>query len=76
MLTSEFAANLYGNQYIQMDFKQGNDSYVEKFLLLENEETKTTELKIVCGPYSLDEFEIQNEILKKWAQKVKEFSEN
>ena len=76
VLTSEFAANLYGNQYIQMDFKQGNDSYVEKFLLLENEETKTTELKIVCGPYSLDEFEIQNEILKKWAQKVKEFSEN
>ena len=75
VLTSEFAANLYGNHYIQMDFKQGNDSYVEKFLLLENEETKSTELKIVCGPYSLDEFETQNEILKKWAQKVKEFSE-
>ena len=73
--TSEFAANLYGNHYIQIDSELGNSQYVEKFLLLDNEETKSTELKIVCGPYSNTDFEIQKNILNRWAQKVRELSE-
>lgn len=73
-VTSEFAANLYGNQYIQIDCMADQYQYVEKFLLLENEETKNTELKIVCGPYRAD-FEAQKVILNEWALKVKELSE-
>tara|TARA_B110000977_G_C11043247_1_gene479586 strand:+ start:273 stop:1178 length:906 start_codon:yes stop_codon:yes gene_type:complete len=75
MITSEFSAYLFDNQYIQIDFKLGDEAYVEKFLLLENEETKTNELKIVCGPYYEDDYEIQKEILNKWAHKVKTLSE-
>ena len=73
-VTSEFADNLFGNQYIQIDFKIGDMSYVEKFLLLENQETKMTELQIVCGPY-LDDFDKQQAIIMNWAKKVKELSE-
>ena len=74
VITSEFAGNVWGNLYIQIDFKSGNYQYVEKFLLLENQQTKKTELQIVCGPYGTD-FEKQKFILNNWAQKVKEISE-
>ncbi len=73
-ITSEFAATLFGNQYIQIDYALDNYQYTEKFLLLTNEETQKTELKIVCGPYG-DDFENQETILKAWAQKVKNLSE-
>jgi hypothetical protein len=73
-ITSEYADILFGNYYVQIDGKSENNEYVEKFLLLENKETKTTELKIVCGPYAAD-YEEQKNILYNWAQKVKELSE-
>lgn len=72
ILTSSFADKLFGNFYIQNDYD--NLHYNEKFLLLENEQTQITELKIVCGPYG-DDFENQKLILNYWAQKVKEMSE-
>ena len=75
VITSEFAANLYGNHYIQIDSELGDSQYVAKFLLLDNEQSKSTELKIVCGPYSNDDFETQKDILNSWALKVKELSE-
>jgi len=68
--TSLYADLLFGNYYIQNDYSQ----YNEKFLLLEDEQTKHTELKIVSGPYNND-FEKQVAILNKWIQKVKELSE-
>ena len=74
-ITSEFAANLYGNHYIQIDSKLNDSHYVEKFLLLDNEDANNTELKIVCGPYSKVDFEIQNKILSNWSKKVKALSE-
>jgi hypothetical protein len=67
---ARFADELFGNFYIQNDYTE----FTEKFLLLENSETKTTELKIVCGPFKTD-FENQKTILNAWAQKVKELSE-
>ena len=73
-ITAEYAANLYGNQYIQIDGEKDDYQYVEKFLLLENKNTHITEFKIVCGPYGND-FEIQKTILNNWAKKVKELSE-
>jgi len=72
-LTSQYANKLFGNLYIQNDYKNGH--YNEKFLLIENKETKKTELKIVCGPFEYD-FENQKSILLEWAQKVKELSED
>ena len=72
--TSDFAANLYGNQYIQIDWEVDDYQYVEKFLLLENKEAKTTDFSIVCGPYN-DDFMSQKLILNRWAQRVKELSE-
>lgn len=73
-LTSEFAGDVWGNQYIQIDYELGDDQYVEKFFIGENQESKNSELIIVCGPYS-DDFKDQKVILEKWAQKVKELSE-
>ena len=73
-ITSEFAGNLYGNQYIQIDSEYEIYQYVEKFLLSENDQTKKSELHIVCGPYG-DDFENQRFILNAWAQTVKELSE-
>lgn len=67
---ARYADVLFGNFYIQNDYTE----FTEKFLLLENSETKTTELKIVCGPFTVD-FEAQKAILNEWSQKVKELSE-
>ncbi|WP_372802138.1 hypothetical protein [Lutibacter sp.] len=72
ILTSQFARKLFGNFYIQNDYK--NALYNEKFLLLENLVSKNTELKIVCGPFK-DDYENQKNILIEWASKVKELSE-
>ena len=74
LITSEFAGNLYGNQYIQIDSEYEIYQYVEKFLVSENDQTKKSELLIVCGPYG-DDFENQRIILNAWSQKVKELSE-
>ena len=74
LITSEFAGNLYGNQYIQIDCEYKAYQYVEKFLISENDQTKKSELHIVCGPYE-DDFKNQKFILNKWTQKVKELSE-
>ena len=71
-IISSYANKLFGNFYIQNDYDYLQ--YNEKFLLLENAQTKNTELKIVCGPYD-DDFETQKSILNNWAQKVKELSE-
>lgn len=74
-ITSEFADDLYGNKYIQIDYESDNKQYVEKFLLLDDEQTKSTAFQILCGPYG-DDFDNQKIILENWAQKVKELSEN
>ena len=72
VLNFSYSGKLFGNFYIQNDSE--HLQYNEKFLLLGNEQTNHTELKIVCGPYD-DDFEIQKNILNDWARKVKELSE-
>jgi hypothetical protein len=71
---SEYAGELYGNMYIQIDTELADYQYVQKFFLSENEETKKSELTIVCGPYGAD-FKEQKKTLNAWAEKVKELSE-
>jgi len=73
-LTAEYADDLFGNKYAQIDYELNDYQYVEKFLLLENPKNKTTELKIVCGPYQSD-YETQLLIIENWSNKVKELSE-
>lgn len=72
-LSSAYADRLFGNFYIQNDCLDLN--YTEKFLLIDDRETKTTELTIVSGPFNKDDFEEQKEILIKWSEEVKELSE-
>lgn len=73
-MTSEYANKLYSCWYIQNDYLIDSVGYVEKFLLLRDEETNQTKLKIVCGPFK-DDFETQQFVLHQWAEKVKELSE-
>jgi hypothetical protein len=70
--SSEYADLLFGNYYIQNDYKDNH--YNQKFLLLENEYTKMTELRIVCGPHT-DDYDTHKNIISKWAGKVKDLSE-
>lgn len=72
-ITAAYGSKLYGNFYIQNDYKEL--SYTEKFMLIEDELTGKTNFKIVCGPF-FDDFEMQQNVLKKWGKKVKEMSEN
>lgn len=72
VLISSYSDRLFGSFYIQNDYHEQN--YTQKFLLMEDSEKKTTELKIVCGPYGSD-YEDQKRVIAKWAQKVKELSE-
>ena len=71
--SNRYADQLFGNFYIQNDYFQSN--YSEKFLLLENELTHTTDLQIVVGPFT-SQFESQKNRLMQWAQTVKRISES
>lgn len=73
-MTSEYADKLFGCWYIQNDYLINNNSFVEKFLLLENEEQTETELKIAVGPFGND-YNSQKFILTNWMNKVKQLSE-
>lgn len=70
--TASVGGKVFGCYYVQNDYDQGQ--FTEKFLLLENQETKITQLVITCGPYTAD-FENQKIALTEWAQKVKALSE-
>ena len=48
--------------------------YNEKFLLIESELLKNTELQIVCGPFT-DDFEAQKVLINTWSEKMKKLSE-
>ena len=71
-LTASYKGDLFGNFYIQNDYDRMQ--YNEKFLLIKNELTNQTELKIVCGPYT-DDFAQQKININKWALSIKRLSE-
>lgn len=71
-LTSDFADQLFGNYYVQNTYDRL--AYTEKFFVSEDQESKTSELIIVCGPFG-DDYDTQKDVLMNWAQKVKELSE-
>lgn len=65
---------LWENMYIQVDYNFDGYHYCEKFLILEDKETKKTILHVVAGPYGAD-IEAQKVVWQNWLQKVREFSE-
>lgn len=67
---ARYADILFGNFYIQNDYTE----FTEKFMLVENSQTKMTELKVICGPFEND-FDEQKKIIELWANKVKALSE-
>lgn len=70
--TALYGDILFGNYYAQNDFE--HNAFTEKFLILQDQETGATTLKIVCGPFAAD-FETQKKAINKWAQEVKVLSE-
>ena len=70
MQTAGYGDKLFGNFYIQNDYA----NYNEKFLLLEDQKSHQTTLKIVSGPHD-DDYETQEAIIKAWAKQVKVLSE-
>ncbi len=75
IITSAYAGDLWGSKYVQIDAESDDAQYVEKFLVLQNEETKRSDLIIVCGPYG-DDYETQRDILTNWGEMVKGLSED
>lgn len=71
-LTAKFSGDVFGNAYIQNDYEK--NMFTEKILLIENHENKTTEVKVVFGPFEND-YDEQKAIIEIWANKVKELSE-
>lgn len=74
VVTTGIITASWENLYIQVDYNFDGYHYAEKFLILENENTNTTQLHIACGPYGED-FEDQIIVWNNWLQKVKELSE-
>jgi hypothetical protein len=62
------------NMYVQIDYNNDGNHYAQKFLLLENEDKKGTQLHLVSGPYD-GNYETQKTAWTNWLQKVKELSE-
>ena len=73
-MTNAFGELLFGCYYIQNDYLIEQESYVEKFLLVENEDENYTELKITCGPYATKDYEKQKILLEHWANTVKKLA--
>jgi len=71
-LTNAYANLLFGNYYAQNDYDSLH--YSEKFLLLEDQESGYTELKIVCGPFG-DDYDKQKKEIIAWSKKLKTLNE-
>lgn len=65
---------LWENMYIQVDYNFSGYHYCEKYLILENKESKTTKIHVAAGPYGED-IEAQKVVWQNWLQKVRELSE-
>jgi hypothetical protein len=72
-LTATYADDLFGNYYVQNDYSQSN--FTEKFLVLSKEDSSTTELQIMCGPF-IEDYDTQKLLLDNWVKQLKVLSEN
>ena len=65
---------LFGSLYLHIDYDFEGRHYTEKLLILEDSETKTSELHIVSGPIP-ENFELKKDEWLNWLTKVKTTSE-
>lgn len=61
--------------YLQVDYHLAGRTDVEKILILFDEFTNKTTLRIVCGPFG-DDLDAKKILWTSWIQKVKELSES
>jgi hypothetical protein len=69
---SRYGTKLFGNYYIQNDYLENN--YTEKVLVLENEDTKSSEMIMLFGPFGVDYPKLEK-TLTEWSKEVKRLSE-
>lgn len=62
------------DMYIQVDYNDGNQHYVEKMLMIEDEGKPTTEFQFTAGPFYGD-YDVQKVKWDRWFKKVIELSE-
>ena len=65
---------LFGNIYLQVNNVLNGHPFVEKVLLLNEDEGKTSKIQVVFGPY-LDGYEAENQKWQNWIEEVKRMSE-
>ncbi len=62
------------NTYFQIDYDLDGVQYVEKFFMSQNQDTQSTQFRVVAGPFATD-FESKKMDWNNWYAKVKELSE-
>lgn len=62
------------DSYVQVDYNLEGDHYVEKMLLVENENNSSTKIHMVIGPFE-DNYVLQKLVWENWIKKVVEMSE-
>lgn len=73
-VSSGVLTSFWLDTYLQVDYNIAGRNDVEKILILFDEFTNRTVLRIVCGPFDHD-FEAKKAQWAQWLQKVKELSE-
>lgn len=74
ILSTGIVTASWENMYIQVDYNFSGYHYVEKFLILENEDDNSISLHLTAGPYTSD-YKAQLEVWQKWLEKIKELAE-
>lgn len=72
-LSTGFVTASWENMYIQIDYNFSGYHYVEKYLILDNEDNSVS-LHLTAGPYSSD-IEAQKVVWGNWLNKLKELAE-
>ena len=74
-VSSGVLTSTWPDTYLQVDYNLAGRKDVEKILILFDEFTNRTQLRIVCGPFG-DDLEAKKTQWTQWLQKVKELSED
>lgn len=68
-----YVMNMYGNIYLQIDYVKKGQQSIEKILILDNEDGKSSKIQAVFGPY-LGDFEEQEYAWNNWLKEVEKGS--
>jgi hypothetical protein len=68
-----YVMNMYGNIYLQIDYVKKGQQSIEKILILDNEDGKSSKIQAVFGPY-LDDFKEQEKAWNDWLKEIEKAS--